>query len=1360
MKKSLILLAVVAGVCLPSLADFYVDSTNDVGEVVYRWQLREITDGSPEQGGVEIVSVSPKPVNDLVDVPFVIPAYFSSPSETHAVKRIGPFALADSLGLVSVKVPPQVISIGDCAFSNCTSLARIDIGYGVRRIGEAPFFNTMIQTLTLPDSLMRIDGSVRRGLANDITFELEDPKTSHYALSEDGVLYRKDFDELVCCPTRQEQVIIPDTVTNIHKEAFCGCFRLQSLLIPENVSTIGDRAFACAEAPYVSPNSDQARSRLEQVVISSRRLDSMGTELFAGCRNLANVYFSGEAISFSNVAANVFSDVGGFAETAPFTVNVNSNLYVALQNAESKDGQKILMDGGTDDDERKIELWDGKRVETYDNLVDVSFSSVDAHGLKWSYRIVGNTAEICNANQDGPAIDPKTRNNTYRYEYDENGTIIASYPVLEIPTMLGGFPVKKLGPHALDGCSGITELKMADTVTEIGEYAFKDCSGLIDIPLTERIQCIGEAPFAGTGITAINIPASVINLKGNIGMGCRNLNTITAKDSAWFTVEGGLLYDSEKTHLYCCPTVKTSVSLPDSLREVGEEAFSGCSRLTIVDLPKTVKTIEAGAFEGCTGLADIALPESLKVLGDGAFKDCSALKTVHFNGNAPTMDSCATLYEGTPEELVAWVAEGSTGWKDASEALPDDAKWPASGVRRAIKRPGGSTTGGDTPSSGGETGGDDDAGTTSGSTTGDDGVEWSYTITDGLVTITSVPTNVAGDVSIPAKLANFPVAGIGADAFTDCADITSITIPARVQTIAPGAFTGCTALESFVVDADNASFKSVSGVLFTKDGKTLVKVPARYTIASETTETRRDYALQTQRVPMQGSTWTVVTGRDLVETVTMKVTPTTSIESLLGGVTNIADYAFTDCGFVTAGQMLDGKVEVTSNGVTTLTLVVNGKSVHAPIVNRQSLQQAYSGRVPAPISIEEINLATTNTVVDADSFWLDSSGYQHEATSSTTTYLTLDRTCVMPFRAPSSVVSIGEHAFDGSGFTEVECPKCAQTPQGPSTSHPSSEPRVVKPIAAFVGASAAVFDGWCLKDGVLVGSVRVKAAKMNAKGEIKLTATVQPLVGKKLSLKGVLGSNGEATLEEARGRRTLTIRLGVDAFTGTFGEMVIEGGRTASAPPASAMKTWGVVLETESATGAGAALANGSTGLSVVIGARGRTKITGSLADGTRVAATAQLVELDDAWYVPVVLPLYRGKAGGFAFLLAVDKAGGMAEVQGLTPWTAFGKQPFVATWAEETRVRVAGTGLKGTNLSFDAELPDGYVLDAVDPWKGWKPRVTAKAGTFRGMFSLYRTVGGRVKKTTVNVAGVVIDGVGYGSALIKDVASIPVVVR
>ena len=67
---------------------------------------------------------------------------------------------------------------------------------------------------------------------------------------------------------------------------------------------------------------------------------------------------------------------------------------------------------------------------------------------------------------------------------------------------------------------------------------------------------------------------------------------------------------------------------------------------------------------------------------------------------------------------------------------------------------------------------------------------------------------------------------IGEAAFTGLAKLANVSLPAGATNVAPGAFAHCTALTNIAVSTDNPAYKSVDGVLFDKEGKTLVQFPA------------------------------------------------------------------------------------------------------------------------------------------------------------------------------------------------------------------------------------------------------------------------------------------------------------------------------------------------------------------------------------------------------------------------------------------------------------------------------------------------------------------------------------------------------
>ena len=86
----------------------------------------------------------------------------------------------------------------------------------------------------------------------------------------------------------------------------------------------------------------------------------------------------------------------------------------------------------------------------------------------------------------------------------------------------------------------------------------------------------------------------------------------------------------------------------------------------------------------------------------------------------------------------------------------------------------------------------------------------------------------------------------------------------------------------------------------------------------------------------------------------------------------------------------------------------------------------------------------------------------------------------------------------------------------------------------------------------------------------------------------------------------------------------------------------------------------------------------------------------------------------------------------------------------------------KGGKWAFDkaasVKLKNGVLSGVDDPKKpnlsGMKLTYTPKTGMFKGSFKLYANQGGKLKKTTVNVNGFVVEGVGHGKATTKKPAA------
>ena len=79
---------------------------------------------------------------------------------------------------------------------------------------------------------------------------------------------------------------------------------------------------------------------------------------------------------------------------------------------------------------------------------------------------------------------------------------------------------------------------------------------------------------------------------------------------------------------FCERTKLNAIVIPKTIKEIGEQAFYGCSGLTSVTIPNSVTSISSMAFQCCSGLTSVTIPNSVTSIGGGNFYSCDNLKTV------------------------------------------------------------------------------------------------------------------------------------------------------------------------------------------------------------------------------------------------------------------------------------------------------------------------------------------------------------------------------------------------------------------------------------------------------------------------------------------------------------------------------------------------------------------------------------------------------------------------------------------------------------------------------------------------------------------------------------------------------------
>ena len=205
----------------------------------------------------------------------------------------------------------------------------------------------------------------------------------------------------------------------------------------------------------------------------------------------------------------------------------------------------------------------------------------------------------------------------------------------------GDFTYVLIGEHAeVVGYSGDnTEVVIPNTLGEyavagIGKYALSD-SSIETIEFPETLTYIEEGAFAGTLISSISIPASVISIGDFAFDYCYNLASITVdENNKNYCSDDGNLYSKDKTELvrYAIGKTETTWTIPNAVTTIKNGAISDSEYLTDVIIPNGVTHIGRYAF-GWGAWETLTIPASVVNISSGAFVSCENLKEINVDSN-------------------------------------------------------------------------------------------------------------------------------------------------------------------------------------------------------------------------------------------------------------------------------------------------------------------------------------------------------------------------------------------------------------------------------------------------------------------------------------------------------------------------------------------------------------------------------------------------------------------------------------------------------------------------------------------------------------------------------------------------------
>ncbi|MCR5462423.1 MAG: leucine-rich repeat protein [bacterium] len=577
--------------------------------------------------------------------------------------------------ITEVTIPDGVESINSNAFKDCKYLKEIII----------------------PKSTTYIKSGAFNGCNSLSSIKVDENNTVYDSRNNCNAIIEKSTNKLIvgCKATN-----ILNGIKIIGSDAFEGCTSLESITIPESVTSIDGGAFnGCSSlssikvdennTAYDSRNNCNAiiKTDYDQLIVGCKNtiipedIKEVGYDAFNGCKSLKSITIpegvktigesafkdctSLESIIIPESVTNIYYKAfSGCSSLYSIIVDENNTAYDSRNNCNA-----II------DTENNILIIGCKSTIIPNSVTKIGGYAFENNKSLESITIPGSVIEICgNAFMDCASLKSVIIQDglTTIFEYAFRGCTSLNSIVIPSSTT-------EIMSRVFENCSSLESIVIPNSVTRIGDSAFDNCTSLKNITIPNNITTIETYTFKDcSSLESITIPESVTSIDGRVFTGCSSLSSIkvdennTVYDSrnncnAIIEIANNkLIYGCKNTIIpnsvieinseafKDCTSLK-SITIPESVTVIGNNAFNGCTSLKTINLNNGLEKIEFAAFNNCTSLESITIPESVTSIDGRVFTGCSSLSSIIVDENNTVYDSrnnCNAIIEIANNKLI------------------------------------------------------------------------------------------------------------------------------------------------------------------------------------------------------------------------------------------------------------------------------------------------------------------------------------------------------------------------------------------------------------------------------------------------------------------------------------------------------------------------------------------------------------------------------------------------------------------------------------------------------------------------------------------------------------------------------------
>lgn len=521
-------------------------------------------------------------------------------SVSDTVRVIGEEAFAGNEYVTEIKLPSGLEDISYRAFADCSSLEKITISDKVYNISSGAFSNCKaLKEFYIGEELRELGYGVFAGCDSLSKLQLSE-KNTHF-MYKDGLLYDDEGKTLyfVLKGAGLKKVSLPRTVEEIMPYAFWGCDTITEVGLSEYIDALEDYSLSNLK-------------NLESIVIPYS-VKSIGIKAFADCVKLKDVTIHPTVKTIHETAFDGCLKLNIIAEPGSVAYKFFEDLTLQpIWEEEYEDVEDIIYNIG-DGVESIEDIVTGKvdgPVDSTENLLGTTVVS-SGHAVI----LIDNTKQKVNAGdsynkEEKPDMDITEDTSDTSEVIDLFSTTDVKGNTIPKYTIVGN----EIASKAYYGSKNMNDYVIPQNIAAINDFAFAR-SNITSVTIPDTVTSIGYGAFYHCDkLEKVVIPASVIEIEPFAFDNTKWMKNWKTSGQDFLIVGDGILltYNGGESH----------VTIPDGVKRIAPYAFYKHNGLLSVSMPDSLVEIGESAFDGCKNLEDVYGGTNVKIIRDRAFYEC------------------------------------------------------------------------------------------------------------------------------------------------------------------------------------------------------------------------------------------------------------------------------------------------------------------------------------------------------------------------------------------------------------------------------------------------------------------------------------------------------------------------------------------------------------------------------------------------------------------------------------------------------------------------------------------------------------------------------------------------------------------